>query len=698
MNLLKYFLSLATLAILYVVSGKFGLSLDAISGYATWVWPPSGIALAALLLYGDKLWPGIFLGAFLVNYSLSGSTLITALSIATGNTLEIVIAIWLLKKISLFSSSFQKLTDVLSLVFIAALISPLIAATIGTFTLSFSGALQSEMLFSTWIAWWAGDFMGILMFCPLVLICVNSVSRKKSFTFESVAFYLLVIICGLVIYSDSSVGPFEGMTLCYLLFPLLMWAALRLGSLQMIIGYFLVFTIAVIGTKLGKGPFIHERLSDSLLFLQIFLATLLISNLVLSSVMRELSLSREVEKMARESADNANRAKGSFVATISHEIRNPLFSIMGFSDLLKKQEMPSEERSKYVDIIINNSKQLLKLIDSILDLEKIDSGSVQLEIEPIIVRDFINEVVASLKIQAQQKNIYLNLEISEYMPEVIFTDYFKLRQILLNVIGNAIKFTSSGGVTVHVKQTWVGPLIFEVKDTGVGVTPEQIEKLFLPFAQGDSSIYKKFGGSGLGLSVAKKLATVLGGNIFYDGSPTDQGSVFSVEIPISKSSTVVTPEDPLILKPTVNSKNKIRDKEVEAVFDISGTNLLLVEDSVDNQLLIKHYLTPLKVNVKSANNGEEAVQAVLEKNFDIILMDLQMPVMDGFQAVEALRKQGCEKPIIALTASAFTQNKEMCLEAGFDDFISKPVELTHLVKIIFNNVQKYSQSTKRTVS
>ncbi len=280
MNLLKYFLSLSTLAILYVISGNFGLSLDAISGYATWVWPPSGIALAFLLLYGKKLWPGVFLGAFLVNYSLASSTLITALSIATGNTLEIIIALWLLEKVSRFSSSFQKLTDVLSLVFIAALVSPLIAATIGTYTLSFSGALQNEMLFSTWIAWWAGDFMGILMFCPLVLICMNSDNWKKSFTFESLAFFFLVIICGLIVYSDSNVGPFDSMTLCYLLFPLLMWASLRLGSVPMIIGYFLVFAIAVIGTKLGKGPFIQEKLSDSLLFLQIFLATLLISNLV----------------------------------------------------------------------------------------------------------------------------------------------------------------------------------------------------------------------------------------------------------------------------------------------------------------------------------------------------------------------------------------------------------------------------------
>ena len=687
MNLLKYFLSLTTLAGLYIISGRLGLSLDAISGYATWVWPPSGIALAALLLFGKKLWPGIFIGAFFVNYSLPVSTLLTALGIATGNTLEIIVAVWLLEKLTRFSSSFEKLENVLSLVFVAAIFSPVVAATVGIYTLSFSGTLQNEMLFSTWIAWWAGDFMGILMFCPLVLICANPAFRTKSFTLESLAFLLSVFICGLVIYSDLNVGSFESLTLCYLLFPLLMWASLRLGTLHMIVGYFLLFSIAVIGTKLGKGPFIHDRLSDSLLFLQIFLATLLVSNLVLSSVMRELSLSREVEKMARERADIANRAKGSFVATISHEIRNPLFSIVGFSDLLRKEDLVVDEKNKYVDIIIRNSNQLLKLIDSILDLEKIEAGSVQLEVERVIIHDFINEVVTSLKIQAQQKNLYLKLEISEYLPEVIFTDYFKLRQILLNVIGNAIKFTSSGGVSVHVKQSSIGPLVFEVKDTGVGISSEQVVKLFEPFAQGDSSIYKKFGGSGLGLSVAKKLAKALGGDVFYDGSFVEQGSVFLVEIPISINSTGVKKDSlPQELK-IVNVKNKEK-KEDAVAFDISGTKVLLVEDSLDNQLLITHYLAPLKVKVKTANNGEEGVRAALNKNFDIILMDLQMPVMDGLQAAEALRKNGFTKPIIALTASAMKHNKEKCLEAGFNNFISKPVEISQLVKVIFNTIHK----------
>jgi PAS domain S-box-containing protein len=386
---------------------------------------------------------------------------------------------------------------------------------------------------------------------------------------------------------------------------------------------------------------------------------------------------REKAEAAKKISDEANMLKTTFLANMSHEMRTPLNALIGFNDLLRDLPNGSPEKEKYHSIVERNGELLLRLIDDILDLSKVESGNLNLERIAISLPDLIAEVSASLDMQARDKKIELSVKSDSSLPETVVTDPTRLRQILNNVIGNAIKFTEQGSATVHVSKTQSKKLRFVIEDTGVGIAEEAQPKLFRAFNQADPSTTRKYGGTGLGLALSKKLANSLGGDLWLHSSVPGKGSTFIFEI---EGSVPEAKHSELFLGPrevrTGVKADQLKDKRI-----------LLVEDSPDNQALIERYLTVRGAIVEKADNGLVGIEAAMSKSYDLILMDMQMPVMDGFDATKKLRSQKYNKPIIALTAHAMEEDRRKCLEAGCNDFITKPVKASILADLIERNLK-----------
>jgi two-component system, sensor histidine kinase and response regulator len=386
---------------------------------------------------------------------------------------------------------------------------------------------------------------------------------------------------------------------------------------------------------------------------------------------------------ARRTAEAANRAKSEFLANLSHEIRTPMTAILGFSDILAESVERPEQREA-VQTIHRNGEYLLDLINDILDLSKIEAGKLQAERIPCAPTEVLADVVSLMRVRADAKGIALKMEFVGPVPEIILTDPTRLRQILVNLIGNAIKFTESGEVRIVTRlvdrDTTQPKIQCAVVDTGIGMTPEQMQNLFQPFRQADASTTRKFGGTGLGLNISKRLANLLGGDITVR-SEAGQGSTFSATIDTGPLTDVALLDQ---VGETIAACPTTRFGAVKPSDPILlNCRILLAEDGPDNQRLIAHLLRKAGADLTVVENGQRAVDAVraAQENstpFDVILMDMQMPVMDGYQATHRLRAAGCTSPVIALTAHAMDIDRQKCVDAGCDDYATKPIQRQEL--------------------
>lgn len=397
----------------------------------------------------------------------------------------------------------------------------------------------------------------------------------------------------------------------------------------------------------------------------------------------ESKMYEEDLKNAKRDAEYASNAKSQFLANMSHEIRTPLNAIMGLSELLQTDYKDEKERILWLKKITRNSEHLKKVIDEILDLSKIEAGKLQLKIAKFSIPRVIAQVKSILSPLANEKNLTLHFETEGSVPEKINSDSSKLQHILLNLLGNAIKFTSEGIITLTVKlaeESSEPVLHFNVIDTGIGMSSDEVKHLFEPFTQVDSSMTRRFGGTGLGLTLAKQLAQALGGDVILHSSTPGQGSTFVAKIKTGDISTspMITSFANLLAEP-VDTVDLSTEKPVVTKPNISNFKVLLVEDSLDNQLLVQNFLEMEGVKVDLASDGEEGMKKAEEGEHDLVIMDIQMPVMDGYTATSTLRQHGYKKPIVAFTAHAFEDERERCLKMGFTDFLSKPIKKRELV-------------------
>ncbi len=407
-------------------------------------------------------------------------------------------------------------------------------------------------------------------------------------------------------------------------------------------------------------------------------------------VKEDITARKQRENQIREAmmrAEAANKAKSEFLANMSHEIRTPMTAILGFAELLKNNNADADPklRESAAEAIERNGKHLLAIINDILDISKIEAGKMTLERIPTDPASIVEEIVSLLNVRAVGKGVYLQRKYATRIPKNFLCDPIRLRQILLNLAGNALKFTELGGVDITVSFiSEPEPMCrFEVHDTGIGMSADQIARLFVAFEQGDSSTTRRFGGTGLGLRISKRLADMLGGNITVTSEP-GKGSTFVLTLPTGPvhSEDMHQPETAYDSRTHQNLPTSAEQKNM-----LAGLRVLLAEDGPDNQRLISFHLKRAGAIVQLANNGKEAVDILNRQSaegvtFDVVLMDMQMPEMDGYSATKYLRNQGYHLPIIALTAHAMAGDREKCIASGCDDYATKPIDVPTLTALI----------------
>ncbi|MBN1394625.1 MAG: PAS domain S-box protein [Pirellulales bacterium] len=405
--------------------------------------------------------------------------------------------------------------------------------------------------------------------------------------------------------------------------------------------------------------------------------------IAVQGICRDITARRKMEeelRRSKEAAETATQAKSQFLARVSHEIRNPMTSILGYTDLLMNPAVDPSSRNNYLAVIRRNGEHLLDLINDILDLSKIEAGKLSLDVRPCSLVSLLADVASVVRPRAENRGLSLSVEYESEIPETILTDPVRLRQALINLAGNAVKFTREGSVRIAASllPVWQGrPAVrIQVIDTGIGIAEDAMPKLFEPFSQSDQSIFRQFGGTGLGLAISRHIVGLLGGELAAT-SVLGKGSNFNLTVPTGDLKGVA-----MLKHPAEAECDSYGTSAAQQAKELEGLRILLAEDGFDNRQLIQTVLRAAGAIVETVVNGREAVEKAETEPFDAILMDMNMPLMDGYEATRTLRGRGYEKPILALTANAMTGDEKQCLTAGCDRHLTKPIDRALLINTI----------------
>jgi signal transduction histidine kinase/CheY-like chemotaxis protein len=651
--------AIGVLTLIYLIAGKFSLQLAFVHKSASPVWPPAGIALAALLVLGFRVWPAIFVGAFLVNLTTVGN-IFTSFGIASGNTLEAICGAWLVNRFAGGPRVFDRPRGVFTFA-LAALISTAVAPTAGVSSLAVGGFAQWSNYWPIWLTWWLGDASGVLVIAPLLLLWSVPATQRKWNQKQAVEVSVLLLL--LVLLAETVFGGWfpisaRNYPISFICGPIVIWTAFRFTPRETATGIFVLSAIAIWGTLHGFGPFILQTENQSLLMLQSWTAALTITAMAIAAAIAERNRAQAAIEQQKETVEAANRTKDNFLAMLSHELRTPLTPVMAALDTLESDGPRSSESKTSLSMIRRNVELESQLIDDLLDLTRITKDKLQLRFGTLDAHEVINNIVEICRPEAQARNLTLNLNLRAGARHVS-GDAAKFQQIVWNLLKNAIKFTADHG-EITISSSNPEPQLFAiaVHDTGIGIEPEIMNRIFDPFEQGERAFQRRYGGLGLGLAISKSLAQAHGGTLIARSEGRDRGSTFTLTM-----RTVVAPTR--IVKFT------------EPAPESRPLRILLVDDHQDTCTALERLLVRRGHLVAAAHNVRSAMETAACNSFDLLISDIALPDGTGTELMTYLRAIS-RIPGIAISGFGMNGDVEKSIEAGFSEHLVKPVKMENL--------------------
>jgi signal transduction histidine kinase len=657
------------LAIVYFLAAKFGLSLAFVAEQVSAVWPPTGIALAVLLCYGHRLWPGIFLGAFLANLSANAPPVV-ALAIATGNTLEALAGVWMLRRIPGFNPNLHRLRDALGLAFFAAGGSPVIAATIGSLSLCLGRLQPWSMLPDLWSVWWLGDLIGDLVVAPplLTLSAALMLQRRPERLKEAFALIMILAIVDALIFTAHPVTgrTFGLLEFEYLVFPFVIWAALRLGPPGTSAVTFITAVIAVWGTFHGVGPFARGSVHESLLLLQPFMAAVAITALLLGAAIAELRtevlerrrLEQELLRRAAELVEE-DRRKDEFLAMLAHELRNPLAPIQTAAHVVRLKGPLAPDLQWANDVIVRQSQHLTRLVDDLLDVSRITRGKVSLHLQRVDLALIAERAVEACRplVDARKHNLRLSTPTG---PVEVDGDPTRLAQVISNLLNNAAKYTEEGGRIDLIIERTAKDAIVRVRDNGIGIAPDLLPRVFDLFVQADRSLDRSQGGLGIGLTLVKSLVDAHHGSVTATSAGVGKGSEFTIRLPLKTAGVVAASCDGTPAPSAAAAQRRI----------------LIVDDNVDAAESLAALLRLAGHETRLAFDGPSALTAAGEFRPTVVLLDIGLPGMSGYEVARCLRQNASHRDLLLIAVTGYGQeeDRQQARDAGFDYHFVKPMD------------------------
>jgi signal transduction histidine kinase len=651
--------AIGALALIYFIAGKLALRLAFLHASASPVWPPAGIALAALLVLGFRVWPAIFVGAFLVNLTTLGNIL-TSLGIASGNTLEALCGAWLVNRFAGGARVFDRPQDVFKFA-LAALIGTTVSPTFGVSSLAVGGFAQWSSYWPIWLTWWLGDASGVLVIAPLLLLWSMRATQRtwnqKQVLEVSVLLLLLVVLAETVFGGWLPISA-RNYPISFICGPIVIWTAFRFTPRETATGIFILSAIAIWGTLHGFGPFILQSENQSLLMLQSWTAALTITAMAIAAAITERNRTQVALEQQKDAVEAANRTKDNFLAMLSHELRTPLTPVMAALDTLEADGSRSSGSKNSLAMIRRNVELESQLIDDLLDLTRIAKDKLQLRFGPLDSHEVINNVVEICRPQAQARNLTLQLNLCAGTHHVL-GDAAKYQQIVWNLLKNAVKFTAENGeITISSSNPEPQLLAIAVHDTGIGIEPEVMNRIFDPFEQGERAFQRRYGGLGLGLAISKSLAQAHGGTLIAHSEGHDRGSTF-----ILTMKTVPAPPRMVKFTSPVPESRPLR--------------ILLVDDHQDTCVALERLLVRRGHLVAAAHNVRSAMETAARNSFDLLISDIALPDGTGTELMTYLHAIS-RIPGIAISGFGMNGDIEKSIDAGFAEHLIKPVKMENL--------------------
>ncbi|MGE5214488.1 MAG: MASE1 domain-containing protein [Nitrospirota bacterium] len=653
-------LLVSIVTLIYFVIGKFGLVLASLHASASPVFPSAGIALAAILVLGYRAWPGIFIGAFLVNVTNAGD-IATSLAIATGNTLEALAGAWLVIRFARGKNFCGRPQDVFKFALVAAT-STIISASFGVTSLAVAGFADWTHTGAIWLTWWLGDATGDLVFTPLVVLWSIGSQRgwsKKEATEVGVLFLLLVLVTSVVFGGWLQISS-RNYPITFICGPIVIWTAFRFRPLETATGIFILSAISVWGTLHGFGPFVRETENESLISLQLWIAVLTITAMALSAGMAERRRVEQELQQQKSIVETANRTKDHFLAMLSHELRTPLTPVISALESLETEPTQTQDSKASLAMIRRNIELETQLIDDLLDFTRITRDKMQLRFIPVDAHQAVSNVVEICRAEARAKSLRVRLDLRAKNC-IVTADAAKFQQIIWNLLKNAIKFTPDGGeITISSGNPSETVFTVTVRDSGIGMEPQVMQRIFDPFEQGNRSFEHRFGGLGLGLAISKSLAQAHGGTLTAQSEGSNRGSTFTLSmqaLPQAEAAAVAA--------------NRLTDSARQ------GLKILLVDDHHDTCAALEKLLARRGHLVAVTHDVRSAMEAAVRNKFDLLISDIALPDGTGMELMMQLRAIA-NIPGIAISGFGHNGDIERSLQAGFSEHLIKPIKLDKL--------------------